>query len=70
MGGEVQGADGKGTGPGGLKQVVVAGGKGGTGKTTLAASFLALSESGVLVDCRRTAAGAIRKVRVMEKLFD
>ena len=29
----------------------MAGGKGGTGKTTLAASFLALSESGVLVDC-------------------
>ncbi len=34
-----------------MKQLVIAGGKGGTGKTTLAVSFLSLSKAGVLVDC-------------------
>jgi len=34
-----------------MKEVVVLSGKGGTGKTTIAASFAALAESKVLVDC-------------------
>jgi len=34
-----------------MKEVVVISGKGGTGKTTIAASFAALAESKVLVDC-------------------
>lgn len=51
MGQEVRGTLRKGARAGNLKQLVIAGGKGGTGKTTLATSFLALSGSGVLVDC-------------------